>query len=630
MRITFILFLGLFSGWLNAQTAQKPSANYTAEKTNVKTTESHLSEIKQYKDFYQLARVYNKRTIHEIPHVLFAIDRNQNNKVYYINTPQYEFHLYFINDMLGRDYTPDDIKNNYKDESRRYIFGTLSYQPLIKQFTFEFWEGDILTPVLLSCAWKAIKSSFYAPVVFKTNSTSHEKTAKKVALNYVTQEQIIKKYPYIPLNTGTTKGRIRIAENVDQLRDIAETDILVLREVPISIPTVAGVITEQASTLLSHVNVLARAMKIPSIYLKDAATVLAPYDGKFVELRALNNQYKIKETTEPAGQSSKKIKYSVKSDVERYDLISLSDMRKKDYIYCGAKAANLGEINAKVKTITIPDGFSVPFAQYHSFMKENDLYSYIRRMEDTPAFAHQVNVRKAELEKLRSKMENAAVDTTFSNAWVRQWESQLDGKGVFVRSSSNAEDLKNFSGAGLFTTVPNVKTAKELENAIKKVWASVYNFEAYESRRYANIPDSLVMMSVFVQQAVNSDISGVMITKDPYAQTRWDLMYIAAKRGIGIKVVEGERIAEQVMYSEMTKAVQILSYSEENTELRLAPEGGVQEIPLTEKKRVMSDGLIAKLAAQGRKIKLLFNDDMDIEWAVADDKVIILQARPYK
>jgi len=630
MRICFTLLFSLLTVLVSAQIAQKPSANYTSEKTDVKTSKSYLSGIKQYSDFYQLARVYNKQTLHETPHLLFAIDRNRNNKIYYINTPLYEFHLYFINDILGREYTPDDIKGNYKNESRRYIFGTISYQSLIKQFTYEFWEGDVLTPTLLLCAQQAITDSFYAPICFKTNSALHDEEARKAAIDYITQEQIIKEYPYIPLNTGVTRGRIRIARDVDELSNVAETDILVLKEVPISIPAVAGVITEQASTLLSHVNVLARAMKIPSIYLRDAATVLAPYEGKFVELRATNNQYTIQETTETVKKRTRKIRYTIRSNTDRQGIIPLSDMRERDYIYCGAKAANLGEINAKIKTITIPDGFSIPFAQYYAFMEQNGLYAYVREMEKIPEFSNRVDLRKKELEKLRSKMERMPVDSAYSNSWVRQWNAQLEGKGVFVRSSSNAEDLKNFSGAGLFTTVPNVKTAKELEDAVKRVWASIYNFEAYESRRYANIPDSLVMMSVFVQQAINSEISGVMITKSPYDLSRWDLMYIAAKRGIGIKVVEGKRIAEQVMYSEKTKAVQILSYSEENTELRLATKGGVEEVPLTEKNRVMSDELIVKLAGQGRRIKQLFNKDMDIEWAVANDQIIILQARPYE
>jgi phosphoenolpyruvate synthase/pyruvate phosphate dikinase len=299
-------------------------------------------------------------------------------------------------------------------------------------------------------------------------------------------------------------------------------------------------------------------------------------------------------------------------------------------IYCGAKAANLGEIKAKIKNVQVPDGFSIPFAQYESFVIQNGIRKRFKEIQSQPEFYEQAGFRRAELEKLRNEIESGKVDSTLVGSWIQQWHAQLDGKGVFVRSSSNAEDLKNFSGAGLFTTIPNVTSAEELEKAVKKVWASVYNFEAYESRRRAGIPDSLIMMSVFVQLAVNSDISGVMITKDPYNPIRNGITYIAAKRGIGIKVVEGKRIAEQVMYSNNSKAVQLITRSEEDSELRLDESGGVKEIPTETQGRVMSDELVAKLADYGKKIKQIFNEDMDIEWAVAGNQVIILQARPYK
>ncbi len=628
-KYLFLLFPfgGLLCLKSSAQTAQKPSASYTREKTEVKTEIASLSVIKKKGDFDQLARVYNKGTINEIPHLLFAIDRNNKNRIYYINTPKYEFHLNFINEQLVRNYTPFDIRSNYLDSTRRFVFGTIAFQNLIKKYTYEFWEGDRITPDILVCAQKAITGSFADPIIFKTNSTLHEYAAKALSIAYVTQEQLVKEYAYIALNAGNTKGRIRIADSLEGVKDIADYDILVLKEVPIAIPAVAGVITERASTLLSHVNILARGLKIPSIYLKDATAEMQAYDGKFVELKADMNGYKIKEIVEPLIMKSKKGRYAIKSDTRRSDLIPLDKMRAGDYIYGGTKAANLGEIKSRLKQAIIPDGFSIPFAHYHTFMKCNGIYKRLKTIQNLPGFYQQADVRRNGLAKLRDEIEAAGVDSTMVNEWMRQWSAQLRRKSVFVRSSSNAEDLKNFSGAGLFTSVPNIMTAEELEKAIKKVWASVYNFEAYESRRQAGVPDSLILMGVLVQLAVDPDISGVMITKDPYNPLRQDVVYIAAKRGIGIKVVEGKRI---VMYSERTKAVQLISRSEETTELRLDMQGGVKEVPVTNPDRVMTDELIIGLAEYAKKIKQLFNSDIDIEWAVVGGQIIILQARPYK
>jgi len=165
---------------------------------------------------------------------------------------------------------------------------------------------------------------------------------------------------------------------------------------------------------------------------------------------------------------------------------------------------------------------------------------------------------------------------------------------------------------------------------VQTVWASVYNFEAYEARRAAGFNQDAVVMAVLVQLAAASDSSGVMITRDPFDASRRHVTYLSAKRGLGIKVVEGKRQAEQVMYSSWSKAVQVLSRSAEDTELVAAAGGGVREVPIEGGRQVLNDALVARLAAVGRQVKKrLGNADQDIEWAVQGDEILILQARPY-
>ncbi len=202
---------------------------------------------------------------------------------------------------------------------------------------------------------------------------------------------------------------------------------------------------------------------------------------------------------------------------------------------------------------------------------------------------------------------------------------------MFVRSSSNSEDLPGFSGAGLYTTVPNVTQADALTRAVLAVWASVYNFEAYEARRAAGIGDDAVTMAVLVQLAAPSDSSGVMITRDPFDAGRRHVTYISAKRGLGIKVVEGRRQAEQAMYSSWSKAVQVLTRSAEDTKLVADAAGGVREVPVAGDRQVLDDALVARLAAVGRRVKQALGGraDQDIEWAVVGDDILVLQARPY-
>ena len=146
---------------------------------------------------------------------------------------------------------------------------------------------------------------------------------------------------------------------------------------------------------------------------------------------------------------------------------------------------------------------------------------------------------------------------------------------------------------------------------MKTVWASVFNVEAWEARSAARFPADAVMMGVFVQSAIDAANAGVMITRDPLSDAGWHVTYLSAKRGIGIRVVEGQRVAEQVTYSSWSKAIQVLSRSADNTALQL-------------------DALVLRLASVGAAVKQVFGGvDQDIEWATVGNRIALLQARPY-
>ena len=107
-----------------------------------------------------------------------------------------------------------------------------------------------------------VRASFYEAPRFKANSTLHEQTAERAGLAFVTQGAARAALP--PLNTGRAQGRLRIIKSVEQTGDLSPQDILVLDEVPVWLPPVAGLVTQRPSTLLSHVNLLARAGASPT------------------------------------------------------------------------------------------------------------------------------------------------------------------------------------------------------------------------------------------------------------------------------------------------------------------------------------------------------------------------------
>ena len=137
----------------------------------------------------RLARVYNPGTPLEMPHLIFVIDRRQANRIYYINTPRYVLHEQFARrEGLAPKLDKATLISQYKDPKRRFLFGTLSWQRDLPGYTYEFWEGDRLTPELLKQTDDVVRASFYEAPRFKANSTLHEQTAERAGLAFVTQE----------------------------------------------------------------------------------------------------------------------------------------------------------------------------------------------------------------------------------------------------------------------------------------------------------------------------------------------------------------------------------------------------------------------------------------------------------
>src|SRR4029079_6983912 len=127
---------------------------------------------------------------------------------------------------------------------------------------------------------------------------------------------------------------------------------------------------------------------------------------------------------------------------------------------------------------------------------------------------------------------------------------------------------------------------------------------------------------------INSESSGVMISTDPFDTENKGAIYISAKRGLGIKVVEGQRIAEQIIFRPRTNAVQVLTRSAEDSLLTFDEKGGVKEVPITGDRVVLKDDVIRRLVRAALDIKRVFgNREQDIEWAYIQCQSYIVQER---
>ena len=597
-----------------------------------------VSAVKSQAEFDSLAVTYDPDTPYALPHLLFVIDRKDGNKIYYVNTKRYAFHKDFVNgNYLSLERGREFFENNYLKANRRFILGTIAYQTPIKRWTFEFWEGDLIPPDQIKIAAEVIKNSFFMPLTYKPNSVRQDEASRALGLQRVLQSDINQDLEYQALNVASGIGRIHVVPKLDEHVEIGFNEILVLDEVPIQLPPVAGVITSKPSTPLSHINLLAKGWGIPNAYIKNAQTLLKQYDGWWVTFETKRDSYSIKradidqlrEYQNRLAQRQDVIK--PKFDLSERRLLSLSQQRARSSVAFGGKSANLGElVNARLRGIQVPNGFTVPFYYYNQFLKTNKLDDAIYALLNDQKFVHDPAYRRERLVDLRKRLQQGTFDVRLGAQLERRVRQEFAGKGLFVRSSSNSEDLPNFSGAGLYTTVPNVRGQAQLIEAIKTVWASLWNFEAYEARERMSVDHSKIFMAVLIQEVINSESSGVMITTDPFDNENKGAIYISAKRGLGIKVVEGKKVAEQIIFRPRANAIQVLTRSDEDSLLTFDENGGVKEIAITGERVVLTDAVIRRLVTAATAIKRVFGSrDQDIEWAYLNGQIYIVQARPF-
>lgn len=632
---TLLFMLFLCSPSL-AQMARKPTpANQSKNSLSIKhnSDKRFLNEINSQADFDLMARTYHQGTPFALKHAMFVADRKEN-KIYYVNSQKFRFHQDFLLENYFFTRVEDVFVPVYIKEDRRFIVGTIAWQLAVKKFTWELWEGDLATSTHIAFANTLINKTFFEPVTFKPNSIRQETVSEKLDIQRVSADEIQRNQDYLALNTGKAVGRIHIIEKLDDNVEISEDEILILKELPFNLPPVRGIIVTKPSTPLSHVNILARGWNIPSVYIKNADERYRDLDGKFFSFQASLTNFKfekidsekIVKKLELAQQISAPVNLEIKK------ISKLSELRKKDSIIYGSKSANLGElINAKILSATVPAGFSIPYFWYNQFLIDNGLDRELDNLLLDNDFLHNSRLRRQKIDAFRNKIQNGKFNEELKNKILEHWKTELGNQAVFVRSSSNAEDLPNFSGAGLYSSVKNVKQPDELIQAVKTVWASLWNFDAYAARARNHIDQTSAKMAVLIQIGIDMEIGGVMVTSDPFDPQNKGAVYISAVWGHSDPITANKFVPEQVLYNPKSNAVQVLTRSQQESVLKFGEESDLVETELKIQRQVLTDQTARELSKIALATKRAFGNknDLDIEWGIMNGQVYILQARPY-
>lgn len=465
------------------------------------------------------------------------------------------------------------------------------------------------------------------------------------------------------LNPGFAMGELVVLEEMNDNTEISSDKIYVFEHPPADLKPVAGIATVTEGNQVSHVQLLARNLGIPNTVLSaENLESLKPFSGQIVFYAVSNRGTVIMKTADQMTENERKLfaakkqlETKIKVPTDKIDLnqtkvLDLKDVQAKHSgKVCGPKAANLGELKMLFPD-NVVEGLVIPFGIFRKHMNQtipgrqisywdflNDIFSEADNMKLQGKTEEQIDkFTLDQLEVLRGLIKNMPLSADFiqdiESQFIRIFGKELGQIPVFLRSDTNMEDLKDFTGAGLNLTLFNVLDKDKIYQGIKDVWASPYAERSYKWRQKLLLNPQDVYPSILVIPGVNNDCSGVLITKGILSDESEGLT-IAFSRGVG-GAVEGQ-IAES--YSISAEGVHLLlSPSREVYYTALSESGGTERKTTTFEKPVLSEQNLdqIRLFADNIKVKIRKQDPgnpgpYDIELGIRNGKIWLFQIRPF-
>ena len=301
--------------------------------------------------------------------------------------------------------------------------------------------------------------------------------------------------------------------------------------------------------------------------------------------------------------------------------------------------------------VAVPNGFAITADAYRDALSQPGVAEELHRLLD--------GLDKRKIKQLAAAAAKAraviykAMDTAPIRDQIVEAYRQLEreaGKGVAVavRSSATAEDLPTASFAGQHESFLNVRGAKDLFEACRRCFASIFTDRAISYRIDNGFDHFKVFLSVAVMKMVRSDIgaSGVIFTLDTESGFR-DVVFVTGCYGLGETIVQGQVDPDEFYVHKPTLAQgfrRVLRRRLGGKQIRMiyGKRGGshatlTRNVPEAERRKFcISDAEVLNLADFAVRIEAHYSKHagrpmpMDIEWAKdgADGKLYIIQARP--
>ncbi|QLE00722.1 phosphoenolpyruvate synthase [Galbibacter sp. BG1] len=490
--------------------------------------------------------------------------------------------------------------------------------------------------------------------------------------NFVTQESSLSNQvmdlsnqsSFRGLNPGYAYGELVVVPGNANSIEVSSNKIYIFERAPSDLKPVAGIATVAEGNLVSHVQLLARNLAIPNAALSDEdLKKLMPFNGKKVFYAVSNRGTVIMKEASKMNATEKALfskkerkddKIEVPIDQIKLNQTKVLNMRsvgaEDSGKLCGPKAANLGELKSMFPD-NVVEGLVIPFGIFRDHMDQpmpgqgksywqflNVMFKDAKAKRSEGISEEEVeNFQLRQLETLRDAIKKMTLKPSFVSDMNTSFEKVL-GKPmgsipVFLRSDTNMEDLKDFTGAGLNLTIFNTLEKEKIFNGIKEVWASPYTERSFKWRQKYLLNPENVFPSILVIPSVDVDYSGVLITKGITSGEENDLT-IAFSRGAG-GAVDGQLAETYLIKADGTS--QLLSPAREPYQNILPASGGTGKKVTSFETSILNAQNIQQIYALAQTIRQKMaaknptaeKTAYDVELGFKDNKLWLFQIRPF-
>lgn len=441
---------------------------------------------------------------------------------------------------------------------------------------------------------------------------------------------------------GKTVGLLVATARLDDLTVKTDEPLLVIlkrvngeEEIPAG---VAGIIAMHEIPHLSHLAIRARQNRVVFASCEDVESIgkLKERCGQRLSLDVREGKVSIKDLQEEetfnSGMSVVK-KSIVLPEVSLSSGNKLLNLNEAKMENAGGKAWSarlLEEISGRDGSgFETPVAFVIPFGVMEKAIDAlpefNLLYRELLKRADNQIELDSVSM------KLQEIVGQLAVPHNITEEITQRFAKR---DRLIVRSSSNSEDLKELTGAGIYESVCNVQSI-EVASAIRKVWSSLWSKRALMSRRQSGIPHDKVFMAVLVQKMFTPELSFVMHTVNPLNNNHEEA-YVEMAVGMGEILTSGTApgIPYRMICNKNTQKIKILNFASFSHSLYPDKAGGLVKrtvdysmIEFSNNTEVIKN-LGIRLSVIARFVENAFGAPQDIEGVIIRDDIYLVQSRP--